>query len=105
VILKYLVTLCSLLHLQACAIRLAHEFQRGTGRHAETNSYLVWRAVTYRHSSLRGNSQSYVDALDWAVQTMLGQSAYITTAEGVMSRVEAFAVSRPILLQIARGEG
>jgi hypothetical protein len=85
VVAKYLGCLVGMLHLQACSIRLAHDFHRGGGENAGTNSYLVWKALTFRHTSWPSNWASYVDSLDWAVQTMLGQSAYMTTAEGVLS--------------------
>ncbi|KAH8046918.1 voltage-gated potassium channel [Aureococcus anophagefferens] len=85
VVAKYLGCLVGMLHLQACSIRLAHDFHRGGGDNAGTNSYLVWKALTFRHTSWPSNWASYVDSLDWAVQTMLGQSAYMTTAEGVLS--------------------
>ena len=87
IILRYLGCLLAMLHLQACAIRLAHDFHRGAGANAETNSYLRWKALVFRRTTFRSNWASYVDALDWAVQTMLGQSAYMTTAEGVLSIV------------------
>ena len=82
---KYLLVLCSMLHLMACAIRMAHDFQRGTKTHYETNSYLRWRVLESRRSSFRGNGALYVDSLDWAVSVMLGNSAYRTTAEGIIS--------------------
>ena len=84
VVLKYFLLLVCLLHLQSCVIRLAHDQQRGDSKNMETNSYLRW-TVEDRGSSWRGNWASYVDALDWAVKTMLGESAYVTTAEGVLS--------------------
>ena len=81
---KYLLVLCSMLHLMACAIRMAHDFQRG--RRRTTRPIATYGgASSSRRSSFRGNGALYVDSLDWAVSVMLGNSAYRTTAEGIIS--------------------
>ena len=97
VVFRYVLALTGLLHLQACAIRLAHEFAKNNKENRATNSYLRWR-LDDRGTSFRGNAQSYVDSLDWAVQTMLGQSAYARPSRNLLRNpiaIHAVAAAPP----------
>lgn len=84
-IIKYLLSLVVVLHLEACLIRMAHGIERGERRNRDTNSYLRWWIEERRGARFNGNWALYVDSLDWACKVMLGESAYRTTAEGVLS--------------------
>ncbi|KAH8051877.1 phosphorelay sensor kinase [Aureococcus anophagefferens] len=84
VIIKYMFALVTL-HLEACLIRLAHGVERGDRRNQDTNSYLRWWVIEWRGANFNDNWALYVDCLDWAAKTMLGESAYQTTGEGLLS--------------------
>jgi len=91
---KYFLVLVSLLHLEACAIRIVHDILRRNRRHLDVSTFLSTTHRLYRpkfvDGHFNGNFALYVDCLDWAFQTLLGQSMYTNTTEGVLSLLNNF---------------
>ncbi|KAJ8598510.1 hypothetical protein CTAYLR_001379 [Chrysophaeum taylorii] len=86
---KYVVILISLLHLEACMFRYAHDLVKSGRKNLDAGTVLSTPDyVLYEpHFRAGGNFAIYVDCLDWGMQTLLGQSVYRNTTEGVLSLV------------------
>ncbi|KAJ8600749.1 hypothetical protein CTAYLR_003942 [Chrysophaeum taylorii] len=89
-VVKYCFLLISLLHLEACCLRISHDILRHNRRNLHITSFLSVRFRLYRSHFKTGNFALYVDSFDWAFQTLLGQSMYTNTTEGVMSILNNF---------------
>ena len=88
-VLKYAFVLACAMHFCACLIRVAHDLETNGGRSKQVNTYLNTKngPDLYRSHFSSGLWAVYVDALDWAFQTLSGNTQYITTFEGVLSLV------------------